>query len=133
MLTDLLIISVKILYLISIVCDALSDAIIDKSHKRHHRYEDYQNIPLLLTMVAGFFFDSLWTVLFLLFSYIPLRAGLFNPIYSNNRGLGWYFIGTTNWYDIKIMRPLLEFEARRNIPVIKIYYIVCIISGLLIH
>lgn len=129
----LLIVSVKLIYLISIVCDALSDAIIDKTGRRHHRYEDYQYVPLLFAGIPMYFLDSVWTVVFLIVSYVPLRAGLFNPVYNETRGLGWYFVGTTNWYDIKVVKPVVEFEAKTDIPVLKWYYLLCLIIGLYIH
>lgn len=127
-------------YLASIVCEARGDALIDIDWKRRYKLKEVKILGLFI--IPFFAYEIFYTTRFdmiisLVATYIFLRIGVFNPVYSLTRGFGIYFVGTMNWYD-RFLKKLLRIESRTDMPIIKgfpaltFWYITMLFLGLFI-
>ena len=111
----------KIIYLVSIICDARSDGYKIKHNKINHTLETLQHIhlfaPLLLWQVESW--QMVWiTVL----SYPIMRVGMFNPLINNYRGSTPWHLGD-NLID-NALRPLARIEQTTRFPALSLSYFV---------
>jgi hypothetical protein len=78
----------------SIMLDAFSDAFIDETGNREHKYE---TLSILMLMVSFVIFDG--NDVLLIPQYIIMRSAFFNILYNNQRGISLSYLGSTDWYD----------------------------------
>ena len=133
----LLIFAIKLLFIVSIWCDAKGDAIQDDMKKRNHWLDAVQIAALVLAFfpvaVIAYntdltLFGVLWQITRIgVISYILLRIGLFNWIYTKTRDLPLWYLGDRESPDSdkifdRWIYKLSLMEKNSKIPVLTIIY-----------
>lgn len=126
--------SIKILYVLSIYFDAVSDAIIDDTKHRNHLYEllTIACLGCVILLTWGYS-DSISVVTLLM--YLPLRMGLFNVIYNKKRNLPYHYVGKSDAIYDKWIYWMHKIETRPKLklPILTIYYFFIGAFGFFMH
>lgn len=126
---------IKLLFIASIYFDAKGDAIIDKTRKRDHTLEALDKaIWIVILLIVWGYFDSI--TLISIFTYIPLRMGLFNPLYNKFRDLPYHYVGKTDkWYDkwILWMSKIEKQPKKYKFPILTIWYFIVFFTGFFVY
>ena len=86
----------------SVVLDAYSDAILDKTGKRNH-FTESLTIAMFLLMVVSSVNIDVWRIVS---SYILARIGVFNFVYNTARQLPFNYAGSTDQIFDKWIRKI---------------------------
>lgn len=133
---DLIIVFIiKLLFIASIFFDAKGDAVIDETKKRDHTLEVLDKATwMLILFTVWYYFNAI--TLISIFTYIPLRMGLFNVLYNKNRDLPYHYVGETDkWYDkwILWMSKIEKQPKKYKFPILTIWYFVIFFIGFFLH
>lgn len=116
----------KLLFILSIVFDALGDAYLDKHKRRNHEFENISTLALIsVAIYVNYFYGAYW---YEFASYILLRIGIFNWIYNSFRGLPQYYVGKSDkWFDV----PIIWFSKieENHFPILTAIYFICFFIG----
>ena len=82
-------------YFMAVVANAIGDAMNDSSRKKLGHLLNSISIGVLL--LVPFIMDN--PTLWLVAIYVLLRMSIFDVSYNLARGLKWYYVGKSSWWD----------------------------------
>jgi hypothetical protein len=130
----LIMLSVKLLTVLAVYCDAKSDAIIDETKKRNHTLEWITIAAFGAIIMLVFYFTDSFSALSL-WSLPLIWAGAFNPVYNSTRKWELWYVGDTDrWFDRQLKwASKIEADGSNKLPILTILYVLMFFFGLFLH
>lgn len=92
-----------------IISEALFESLFDKNLKLESKRMQFLNICFWFSLAAFVHYLEVRRVLNIPAAYLALRYLLFDISYNLNRGLKWYYAGTTSGLYSRIMRDIKHY------------------------